>query len=112
MFHLVREIVKDVQDIEGDRQAGVTTLPQVIGVPRSLLVALLLFFALTVLTYIPVLTGWFGEAYKIITVYVIDLPLLAFLIFLWGNPSPLMLKIGSLWLKAGMAMGIIALLLA
>ena len=36
LFHLVREIVKDVQDIEGDRKAGLSSLPQVIGVSMSL----------------------------------------------------------------------------
>ena len=56
--------------------------------------------------------GWFGPAYKIITVYIIDLPLLAFLIFLWGNPSRKMLKLGSVWLKIGMALGVVALALA
>ncbi len=44
LFHLVREIVKDVQDIEGDRQNGIITLPQVIGVRPALLTALGIFF--------------------------------------------------------------------
>ncbi|NOY89158.1 MAG: UbiA family prenyltransferase [FCB group bacterium] len=108
-FHLVREMVKDVQDLQGDRQVGIKTLPQVIGVQKSLLIALGLFFLMVLCTYIPILEGWFGKWYKIITVYVVDLPLLAFLIFLWGNPSPRMLKVGSLLLKLGMGLGIIAL---
>ena len=36
-FHLVREIVKDVQDIDGDSRLGVKSLPMVVGVSRSLL---------------------------------------------------------------------------
>ncbi|MBN1211307.1 MAG: geranylgeranylglycerol-phosphate geranylgeranyltransferase [candidate division Zixibacteria bacterium] len=111
-FHLVREILKDVEDIEGDRRAGVETLPQIIGVSRSLLIAIGLFFILVVLTYIPILTGWFGRAYEIITVYIVDLPLLLLLILVWGNPSPRMLRSGSYALKAGMALGLLALLLA
>ncbi len=112
LFHLAREIVKDVQDIEGDRQAGIKTLPQVIGIRSSLLVALLVFLLLVLLTYVPIFVGWFGKYYTIITVYLIDLPLLALLIFLWGNPTPKMLQASSVSLKAGMGLGIVALLVA
>jgi geranylgeranylglycerol-phosphate geranylgeranyltransferase len=111
-FHLVREIVKDVQDIEGDRRSGVKTLPQVVGVNASLLSALALFAALTILTCIPIFYGWFGDAYRIIAVYIVDLPLLALLIFIWGNPSPKMLAAGSAALKVGMVLGLVALVLA
>lgn len=112
LLHLVREIVKDVQDIEGDKIVGVRTLPQIIGVSKSLLLALAILLVMVVLTYIPILVGWFGVYYKIITVYLVDLPLLALMIFVWGNPSPLMLKIGTAGLKVGMALGGLALLLA
>jgi len=111
-FHLVREIVKDVQDIEGDQKAGVTTLPQVIGVSPSLLVSLGLFAILTVLTCLPIFYGWYGEAYKVIAFYVVDLPLLALLILIWGNPSRVMLATGSVALKLGMVLGLVALVLA
>jgi geranylgeranylglycerol-phosphate geranylgeranyltransferase len=111
-FHLVREIIKDVEDIEGDRRVGIKTLPQVIGVQNSLSLALLLFLILVVLTYLPILAGWFGVYYQVITVYIIDLPLLLLLIFIWGNPTASMLRIGSLSLKTGMGLGIVALIVA
>jgi len=111
-FHLVREIIKDVQDIEGDSRSGVTSLPQVVGVSRSLLLALILFHMLTILTYIPILARWFDQPYETITVYIVDLPLLVLLILVWGNPSPRMLAIGSSALKVGMVLGLVALVLA
>lgn len=111
-FHLVREIIKDVEDIKGDRQSRVKTLPQLIGVSASLLVALVLFVILTILTCVPVFYGWFGDTYKIIAVYAVDLPLLALLIFVWGNPSRLMLALGSAALKLGMVLGLTALVLS
>jgi geranylgeranylglycerol-phosphate geranylgeranyltransferase len=109
-FHLVREIIKDVEDIAGDQAAGIRTLPQVIGIGKALVVVLAVFVVLILLTFMPALLGWFGKWYKIIAVYIVELPLLAFLIFLWGNPSVRMLKIGSRLLKAGMVMGMAALL--
>ncbi len=111
-FHLAREILKDVEDIEGDRRVGIKTFPQVVGESRAMLAVLVLFFIMVVLTFIPVLAGWFGRAYEILTIYIIDLPLLLLLIFIWGNPSRKMLRIGSLGLKAGMLLGIVALIVA
>jgi len=109
-FHLVREIVKDIQDMEGDKARGVNSLPQVIGVSRSLQLALVVFLVLVLLTYIPIARGWFGRSYEILTVYVVDLPLLGLMIFLWGFPTPRMLAVASTLLKVGMAIGLLALL--
>jgi geranylgeranylglycerol-phosphate geranylgeranyltransferase len=111
LFHLVREIIKDVQDMEGDRAAGLGSLPLSIGSKRALLVALLLFTVLVILTFVPAWGHWFGPIYSIITVYFVDLPLLTLLIFTWQHSRPRMLEITSQALKVGMALGLIALLL-
>lgn len=111
-FHLVREIVKDVQDMEGDRLAGLSSLPLKVGVSRALSLALGLYTVTVLLTYVPVLCDWYGCAYEIITVYLVDLPLLALIIVVWKCPTPRMLAIGSTALKAGMALGLAALVLA
>ncbi len=110
-LHIVREIIKDAEDIEADSSAGVCTLPQVVGVRSALMIALGLLFVLILLTYVPVFLGWFGRGYEIITIYVIDLPMLLLLILIWGNPTQKMLKIGSLALKFSMISGVIALLI-
>lgn len=112
LFHLVRELVKDVADIEGDRAAGIKTVPQVIGEQRTLTWVLVIFIVLVLVTLLPVLLGWFSVWYKIIAIYVLDLPLMVFLIFLWGNPSKGMLRVGSAVLKVGMAVGFVALAVA
>ena len=112
LFHFVREIIKDIQDIEGDQRAGITSLPMVIGIPKAIMTAIILFFIMSIFTYMPIIKHWFGSWYKIITVYIIDLPLLAFLIFLWGSPTLKMLKLTTILLKVGMGLGIIALILA
>ena len=112
LFHLVREIVKDIEDVDGDMQAGIKTLPLVIGERHSVLTAIGIYFLMIICTYIPVLKDWYGDWYKIITVYIVDLPILGFLIFLWGNPTQAMLRAASLILKIGMGLGIVALILA
>lgn len=111
-FHLVREIVKDVQDMEGDRHVGLSSLPLKVGVSRALSLALVAYVVMVLLTYLPVLNDWYGRTYEIITVYLVDLPLLVFMIVIWKCPSPRMLAIGSTALKAGMVLGLVALVLA
>ncbi len=110
LFHLVREIIKDIEDIDGDLQAGLKTIPILFGKRVSVVVAMILFLILTLFTYYPIFSGWYSDWYKILTVYVVDLPLLAFLIFLWGNPNRKMLAATSLLLKIGMGIGIVALI--
>ncbi len=109
LFHIVREIVKDVQDLEGDKKLGVTTLPQLIGVRRSLVLALVLFMVLVAATLAPIIAGWYGLWYGVITVFVIDLPLTALLLSMCLDPSDRLLQIGSTALKVGMVMGVVAL---
>lgn len=109
LFHLVREIVKDVQDREGDRRLGVTTLPHRIGVRKSLLVALALFVVLVASTLAPIAAGWFGGWYTVITVFLVDLPLTVLLILMCVNPSVRLVRVGSTALKAGMLLGVLAL---
>jgi len=110
LIHLDREILKDIQDMSGDREVGIRTLPMIIGTSRSLILILLIFLLLVLGTLYPFLVGWFGQTYKVITVYIIDLPMLALLIFVWGNPTPKMLAIASTAFKVIMALGLLALI--
>jgi geranylgeranylglycerol-phosphate geranylgeranyltransferase len=112
LFHLVREIIKDVQDIEGDRKIGITTLPQAIGVKPSLWLASGIFTVLAAATLVPILLGWFGDWYKLITIYIMDLPLAALLILICLRPTERMLRAVTWALKVGMVSGIAAIWLA
>lgn len=110
LFHLVREIVKDTEDIVGDSRRGVVTFPQVMGIRPALAVAAALFVLLVFLTLVPIMAGWFGRWYSVITVYFVDLPLLGLLIAAWFRPRPRWLRLTSTALKIGMALGVVALI--
>lgn len=112
LFHVVREILKDCDDVAGDQFGQVITLPQMVGVQTAAGIALALFFVLVLLTYIPVYFRWFSRAYELMTIYMVDLPLLGLLIFVWGNPTRRLLRVGSFALKVGMLIGLLALLIA
>jgi len=58
---LSREILKDIEDIEGDRRAGATTLPIRAGVGRARAAATIFVIPAALLIFLPVIfrtTGW------------------------------------------------------
>lgn len=112
LMHMTREIVKDVEDVSGDRACDLTTFPQLVGTKRALAVALGIFAFLSLLTMIPVVAGWFGWAYGLVTGLAIDIPLTALLIVVWLRPERRLLGLTQQALKLGMVVGVIALLLA
>lgn len=62
-FVLGRELVKDVEDLEGDRACGARTLPAVSGRRTALRLAAILFALLAAAFPVPGLAGMYGPAY-------------------------------------------------
>lgn len=60
---LTREIIKDVEDIDGDREEGLNTLPIAIGERNALHVGSVLLFVAVVVSPVPYLLGSFGIVY-------------------------------------------------
>ncbi|RQH03528.1 geranylgeranylglycerol-phosphate geranylgeranyltransferase [Natrarchaeobius oligotrophus] len=65
---VTREIVKDVEDIDGDREEGLNTLPIAIGERRALEVAAGLLVVGVIASPIPYLLGYFGVAYLLVVI--------------------------------------------
>jgi geranylgeranylglycerol-phosphate geranylgeranyltransferase len=65
---LAREIIKDVEDVAGDREEGLNTLPIAIGERRSLQVAAGLLAVALLASPVPYLLGTFGLAYLVVVV--------------------------------------------
>ncbi|AGN02882.1 prenyltransferase [Salinarchaeum sp. Harcht-Bsk1] len=73
---LAREVVKDVEDVEGDRSEGLNTLPIAIGERRSLQFAVLLVLVAVLVSPAPYLVDALGVSYLIVVV-----PALAILVY-------------------------------
>ncbi|GAA0220924.1 geranylgeranylglycerol-phosphate geranylgeranyltransferase [Halobaculum roseum] len=58
-----REVVKDVEDVAGDREEGLRTLPIVAGERRALALATVAMAAATLASAVPYVDGTFGLAY-------------------------------------------------
>lgn len=60
-----REVVKDVEDIEGDREEGLETMPVVLGEGRSLEIAAVTLALAIVASPLPYVWGLFGAVYLV-----------------------------------------------
>jgi geranylgeranylglycerol-phosphate geranylgeranyltransferase len=99
---LTREIIKDVEDITGDREEGLRTLPIVIGQRRALLVgAAVMVLAVTASGW-PYLTGTFGVVYLAVVIPA-DLVMLGATVRAFTAP-----RTSQRWLKRGMLLAAVA----
>lgn len=74
LLHLPREIIKDIEDIEGDRKSNLKTLPIVIGEKKSLNISFFLIFLLFLFTIVSLF--YFNIYFKITMILLFDLPMI------------------------------------
>uniref|UniRef100_A0A7C4Y9N8 Geranylgeranylglycerol-phosphate geranylgeranyltransferase n=1 Tax=candidate division WOR-3 bacterium TaxID=2052148 RepID=A0A7C4Y9N8_UNCW3 len=75
-LHLPREILKDIEDIEGDRKFSLKTLPIVIGESKSFIIS---FILILLLFFITILSLFFYNIYfKLLMIFIFDIPLIYF----------------------------------
>jgi geranylgeranylglycerol-phosphate geranylgeranyltransferase len=87
LFHLSREIIKDIQDIEGDRALGIQTLPIRYNVKTALVWATVVIFLLIVFTLMPYFYGIFSLRYLIVVILGVDLFFVYITISMWRRPN-------------------------
>jgi geranylgeranylglycerol-phosphate geranylgeranyltransferase len=99
---MAREIVKDVEDIEGDRKEDLNTLPIAIGARNATVVAVAFVGFAVVVSPVPYLVGIFGAAYLIgLAPAIVGLAVGTYLSI--SDPSA-----GQRWLKGAMFLAAIA----
>lgn len=110
-FHFGREIIKDMEDVEGDRQTGANTMAVVYGYQISYRVTGLVFTGLLILTLIPYFLKIYNEIYLWIIVIGIY-PILGYIIvYLKRGADKKRLGIFSMILKIDMLVGLLAIYL-
>ncbi len=65
-YHLGREIIKDIQDMEGDARQGARTFPLVYGQHAALRLINWNYLLLAALILLPYLAGWYGIKYLMV----------------------------------------------
>jgi 4-hydroxybenzoate polyprenyltransferase len=114
LLTVVREIVKDVEDMRGDAQHGCRTLPLVWGVARSKWVVgvFLLGLGALVLGAAGQLLAWHRWALGAWLLTLVALPLLALARLLWRADRRRHFRQLSTWCKGIMLAGVLSMLLA
>jgi geranylgeranylglycerol-phosphate geranylgeranyltransferase len=109
LFHMGREIIKDIQDLEGDLSLSVSSLPIRFGVRFSLALATAFFVSLIFLSPLPYLFDVFSLLYLITVILGVDLVLWYVLRSMWRDPSTSNLGRLSAILKMDMLFGLAAI---
>ena len=105
---LVRELVKDIEDIEGDRLAGLTTFPIIAGFNRAGKLTALFAVMIGVGALIPYMMGIYSFWYLVFLVLGVETPLVTLVVLLMKSPEKLNFSLASKVLKISTILGIVA----
>ncbi len=108
---LVRELVKDIADVEGDAEAGLKTLPLLVGVDITIVVAINLSFLMVFVTLLPVITGYYGWWYFGVASVGVVAPLFYIIYGFMQYPGPAMAPRAASLLKIATLLGVVAIYL-
>ena len=111
LINFIREIVKDMEDIEGDLKNGILSLPHRYGFSRTKIIITTLSLLLIAATFYPFITKIYGIEYLLIIAVLVDPVLIYILNILFKDDSPKGLNKISLILKLNMVFGLAAIYL-
>ncbi len=106
---LARELVKDVEDIEGDRKEHAITLPIKYGIRPALVLATVSLLVLIGTTFIVAKFCVYHSAFLYI-VFIADLLMVVSIVMMWWSSSPLHMRRVSNNLKLCMVIGLLAII--
>lgn len=111
LINLIREIIKDMEDVVGDKQTGVNTYPIKFGFQKSKYVILFISLTLVLYTLYPFITQLYKIEYFVVAMVIVNPILVYCLKILFADQSQKNLKMISSLLKLSMVFGLIAIYL-
>ncbi len=108
-MHFGREIIKDMEDVQGDQQQNAITLPVKYGLPPAQRLATSVFMVLFLMTIVPFIAGIYGVWYLLIVLIGVNTVLLYTTIQLWRKATRTSFAQLSTILKADMMIGLFAI---
>jgi len=109
LINLIREIVKDMEDVEGDTKSGVVTFPVKLGSQKSKIFISLITISLILYTLYPFITQIYKIEYFVVVMVIVNPILVYCLKILFEDHSVKNLKKVSNLLKLSMVFGLIAI---
>ena len=111
LLHFGREIIKDMEDVEGDQRTGAKTLAVVYGYQSGYILSVIIFVILIILMLIPYIFRVYGYLYLFVIATGIYPVLLYIIIQLRKKPKKAQLGKMSTLLKVEMVIGLLAIYL-
>ncbi|MFA6467924.1 MAG: geranylgeranylglycerol-phosphate geranylgeranyltransferase [Bacteroidota bacterium] len=111
LINVGREIIKDMEDVEGDAKNGAATLPVIYGMNSASIMATIFLTLVFLTSFIPYLLGIYGENYFIVVTGGVDVVILYVMYSFWKDRSVFNLHILSNILKWTMLVGLVAIYL-
>ena len=84
---LIREIVKDMADVIGDKSVGLKTFPIIYGENKTVVLCTVLSSLLGIVSFVPFITGYYNIFYGILLILTVEIPLAVVVILLLNKPS-------------------------
>lgn len=109
LINAIRELVKDIMDIDGDNKINIKTFPIRFGIPKSKQLITALTFLLIVFTFYPFLNQFYRIEYFIVVMVILNPILVVCLKFLSDKNEEKNLSNVSSLLKLNMIIGLIAI---
>src|ERR1035437_1279650 len=109
LINLIREIVKDMEDTEGDMREGIVSFPSKYGAKTAKNTIITLSMLLILFTLFPYINGNYGNYYMAVILFLVIPVLIYFLISLIKDNSHKNMRKLSFILKLDMVFGLIAL---
>jgi geranylgeranylglycerol-phosphate geranylgeranyltransferase len=109
LINMIREIVKDMEDIKGDKAVGVITFPGKFGTGVAKILLAIIIGLLILFTVYPYYFHIYNLEFLLIVLFSVNLILVYILRLLFIDDSPGSLRKVSNLLKAGMVFGLIAI---
>ncbi len=111
LLNLGREMLKDLEDVEGDKALGATTIPIRLGATATLTLTSVIFAIMISTTVVPYWTREYGLAYFLVVMLGTNFPLLYVIVKAWRNPTKENLYRQNTLLKVAMSFGIVSVAL-
>lgn len=109
LMHLGREIIKDMEDVEGDAAGQARTLPVVYGLLPARRLATLVLLLLLAVTWVPWILGIYGLGYLLILLAGVHSVLVLVIWAIWRRPGRTTWGWTSTLLKSDMLAGLLAI---
>ena len=111
-LNLIREIIKDLQDIKGDKTSNYKTLPIVIGINKTILILRIISIVFIIISISPIYFYSYHIIYFPLIFFLIHLPLLYIMWRLNNNITSSEYHTFSILLKVMILLGIFIILLS